>query len=200
MDSANFQWETYYTNIKGRAPRDLLVDVVKRFGSAPSVHPHHAIDLGCGDGTETAFLLANGWEVLAIDSEPEAFTHLKEKIPPDVHKRLQTQIAPFEEVMLSPADLIYAGFSIPFCHPHAFNALWHKIVDNLTLGGRFAGQLFGVRDTWATNANMTFFTVEQVQALLAGFEVEYFQEEDEDGRSTIGPKHWHLFHVIARKP
>lgn len=200
MDTSGFQWETYYANVKGREPRDLLVDVVKRFGSAPTIRTHRAIDLGCGDGTETAFLLANGWQVLAIDSEPGAFTHLKAKIPSSAHERLQTQVAPFEKVALSPVDLIYAGFSVPFCHPHSFDALWQKIIDNLTPSGRFAGQFFGVRDTWATNTDMTFLTLEQVQALLVGLEVEYFQEEEEDGRSTIGPKHWHLFHVIARKP
>jgi tellurite methyltransferase len=200
MNPSHFEWKDYYTHITGRQPRDLLVEVLKRFETTPTPHTPTAIDLGCGDGTETAFLLANGWQVLAIDSEPQAFTYLEAKIPPSARDRLQTQIASFEAVALSPVDLIYAGFSVPFCHPQAFPALWQKIVSNLNPGGRFAGQLFGVRDTWASHTDMTFFTVEQARALVSGLEIEYFQEEEEDGRSTIGPKHWHLFHIIARKP
>jgi tellurite methyltransferase len=196
MDKNEIQWEDYYNKISGRQPRQLLMDVVGRFEQDTA---HTAIDLGCGDGTETAFLLANGWHVLAIDSEPSAFTHLKAKTPVEAQDRLQTQVATFETVKLTPADLIYAGYSVPFCHPQHFEALWMQIVNHLNAGGRFAGQLFGVKDTWAISADMTFFTREQAQALFAGFEVEHFHEEDEEGHSTNGPKHWHIFHVIAQK-
>jgi tellurite methyltransferase len=199
MTLNGFQWSNFYKNISGREPRELVVDVVGRFAQEPSANPRTAIDLGCGDGTETAFLLENGWHVLAIDGEPTAFEHLNPKIPPEAQERLQTQISKFETVELGPVDLIYAGFSIPFCNPQHFDALWHKIVDNIHSGGRFAGQLFGVNDTWASNTEMTFFTAEQAQALFADFEVEYFREEDADGQSSVGAKHWHVFHVIARK-
>jgi tellurite methyltransferase len=199
MDKNDIQWETYYQKISGRQPRQLVIDVLERFGTRPSTSPRHAIDLGSGDGTETAYLLAHGWHVLAVDSEPSAFTYLKDKIPAEAQDRLQTQVAKFEEVVLAPADLIHASFSLPFCHPQRFSELWNKIMQNLNPGGRFAGQLFGVNDTWGTNADMTFFTREQALALFTGFEVESFHEEDEDGQSTSGPKHWHIFHVIAQK-
>jgi len=199
MSNNAFQWDKFYNNVSGRQPRELLIDAAGRFGQEPSVHNRRAIDLGCGDGTETAFLLANGWHVLAIDNEPAAFKHLNAKIPLDTQERLQTQIAKFESVTLVPSDMIYAGFSIPFCRPQFFESLWHNIVNNINPGGRFAGQLFGVNDTWASNADMTFLSGEQAPALFTAFEVERFDEEDEDGHSTVGPKHWHVFHVIARK-
>jgi tellurite methyltransferase len=199
MVNNNFQWADFYTNVAGREPRELLIKVLDYFKQNPSENLRHAIDLGCGDGTETGFLLANGWNVLAIDGEQAAFKHLNAKIPPEAQARLQTQVAKFEAVELSPADLIYAGYSVPFCHPQHFAELWDKIVSNINPGGRFAGQLFGVNDTWASNPDMTFFTAEQARALFTAFELEHFHEEDEDGQSTIGPKHWHVFHVIARK-
>ena len=195
----SFEWSDYYQRISGRQPRPVMIDVVGRFEKEPVATPRKAIDLGCGDGTETAYLLAHGWQVLAIDREPEAFTHLNAKIPPEARDRLQTQTAAFEAVELSPADLIYAGYSIPFCQPQHFEALWHKIVSSIVPGGRFAGQLFGVNDTWASNPEMTFFTAEQARAHFEDFEIEHFYEEDEEGRSSMGPKHWHLFDVIARK-
>ncbi len=198
MNDRDFDWKLFYQNVSGRQPRELLIDVLGRF--APAETPRQAIDLGCGDGTETATLLANGWKVLATDSEPEAFTHLNAKIPTELQSRLQTQVAKFETVELVPADLIYAGFSIPFCHPQHFDELWDKIVTNINPGGYFAGQLFGVRDTWASNPGMTFFTAEQARSRFDAFDIEQFEEEDDEGgRSTAGPKHWHIFHIIAKK-
>lgn len=46
---------------------------------------------------------------------------------------------------------------------------------------------------------MTFHTEEHVHAMLDGLQVEYFHELDEDGKAASGPKHWHVFTVIARK-
>lgn len=46
---------------------------------------------------------------------------------------------------------------------------------------------------------MTFHTEEQVRRMFEGFEVEYFYEMDEDGKAVSGPKHWHVFTVIARQ-
>jgi hypothetical protein len=35
---------------------------------------------------------------------------------------------------------------------------------------------------------------------LAGFEVELFEEEEADSTTPRGkPKHWHIFHIVARK-
>ena len=48
---------------------------------------------------------------------------------------------------------------------------------------------------------MTFHTREEVEQLLDGLDVEELNEVDEDGATAIGDrKHWHLFHVVARKP
>ncbi len=36
--------------------------------------------------------------------------------------------------------------------------------------------------------------------LLEPFELERFDEEDEDGKTALGDaKHWHVFHVVARR-
>jgi trans-aconitate methyltransferase len=192
-------WEEYYQKIQGRAPRSLLINALARFRPDPSQIARKAIDLGCGDGTETARLLKRGWNVLAIDGQHTAITRLAAKIPKEHQARLQTQVAKFENVVLSPVDLILACLSIPFCEPEHFDRLWDKIVNSIMTDGRFAGQFFGVRDSWAVNTDMTFHTDEQVRALLEEFEIESFHEQDEEGHATSGPKHWHVFTVVARK-
>jgi hypothetical protein len=48
---------------------------------------------------------------------------------------------------------------------------------------------------------MTHLDRAGVTRLLAGLEVELLEEEESDGVTPRGkPKHWHIFHVVARKP
>jgi tellurite methyltransferase len=192
-------WDEYYGKIEGRAPRQLLLDALKSFPDDPAPFARQAIDLGCGDGTETAVLLERGWEVLAVDGEPAAIGRLLKKVPPQGKAHLRTQVAKFKDVLLTPADLIHASLSIPFCEPPYFTGLWDKIVSATRRGGRFAGQFFGRRDSWVANKDMTFLTEAQTRSLFGDFEIESFVERDEDGEATSGPKHWHIFTVIARK-
>ena len=196
MSDEETRWEGYYEKIQGRAPRPLLIDVLEKYPTGESLH---AIDLGCGDGTETVVLLSRGWNVLAVDGTHAAIERLMEKVPQDAQARLQTQVARFEDVTLPQTDLIHASLSIPFCQPSQFPELWEKITNALNPGGRFAGHFFGVNDSWADDPDMTFHTRKQVRAMFEKFEIEHFHERDEDGEATSGPKHWHVFTVIARK-
>ena len=48
---------------------------------------------------------------------------------------------------------------------------------------------------------MTFVSREEALGLLEGFELEMFEEEEADSLTPRGtPKHWHIFHIVARKP
>ena len=196
MSDESMSWDDFYKKVQGRPPRQLLLDALEKF---PEHAPLQAIDLGCGDGTESAVLLSRGWHVLAVDAEPAALQRLLAKVPQAEQANLQTRVAKFEDVTLPASDLVHASFSLPFCHPDHFPALWQKITRTIKPGGRFAGQFFGVRDSWADEADMTFHTEAQVRALLEDFDIESFQEMDEDGQSASGPKHWHVFTIIARK-
>jgi SAM-dependent methyltransferase len=199
MSSQENLWEEFYQKVQGRAARPILIDVLERFAAETPRSTPRAIDLGCGDGTESAHLLQAGWHVLAVDGQPAAISRLLAKVPTEQQARLQTQVANFEDVLLSPADLLLACASIPFCRPEHFGRLWNEISNAIVAGGRFAGHFFGPKDSWANDTTMTFHTEEEVRAMLNDFEIEYFHEQDEDGFATSGPKHWHVYSVIARK-
>jgi hypothetical protein len=78
--------------------------------------------------------------------------------------------------------------------------MWSLIVEAILPGGRFAGQFFGERDTWASLPDRSHHTHDQVRELLAKFTVEEFREEESEGNDAHGkPKHWHVFHVVARR-
>lgn len=187
-------WDEYYRAIEGRSPRPLFVEALQR---APA--PGIAVDLGCGDGTETLALLHEGWTVLAADATPEAIERLLSSVPAEAADRLTTAVAPFHELDLPAADFVYAGLSLPFCAPGDFGEAWRRITDAVRPDGLLAVHLFGPRDSWAGTPEMTFHTRDDVDALLEGFDVRQLTEQDEDGEAVSGPKHWHVFHVIASK-
>ena len=205
---AGRSWEAYYESLKGREPSPLFTEVLAKFESwtpsssqsRSSPGQRHAVDLGCGDGTETLALLVSGWSVLAIDSEPAAINYVRSKAAAEHQPNLETMLAGFEDLRLPETDLVYAGYSLPFCKPAAFNRLWDKITSSIRPGGRFAGQLFGLRDSWADKPEMTFHSAEQAAAVFAeGFEIESIEEKEEDSAAFSGLKHWHFFDIIARK-
>jgi tellurite methyltransferase len=196
-------WGRYY-DATGDQPRETLLFALKRFESEGDSNEEgwFAIDLGCGAGRDTAELLRRGWRVLAVDAEEGAIERLlrRDDLGSDDVGRLETQVARFEEARLPSANLINSSFALPFCPPTQFEAVWQRIVVSLRRGGRFSGQLFGNRDGWAPAPDMTFQTRGEAEELLRGFNVERFTEVDEDGQTAVGdPKHWHLFHVVARK-
>ena len=194
-------WSAYYNAVMGRPPRDTLLVALARFEAEQSADEvRFAVDLGCGDGRDTVELLRRGWRVLGIDGEKEAIARLLSR--PDINlEHLQTQVMCFEELILPEAvDLVNASFSLPFCPPEHFPRLWEKITSSLRSGGRFCGQLFGDRDSWAIYSSMNLHTREQVEVLLQPFEVELLQEDDHLGKTALGEeKHWHIFQIVARK-
>jgi len=193
-------WVTYYQAVAGRPPRETLLKALDCFDAEPGFNATRlAVDLGCGDGRDTVELLRRGWRVLAIDSEQTAFDRLLER--PIQRELLQTQRMRFESLILpTEVDLINASFCLPFCPPTDFPQLWQTIVTSLKPGGRFCGQLFGDRDSWIIYPNRTHHSRTQVEALLQPFEVEWFDEEEHPGVTAIGEeKHWHIFHIVARK-
>ena len=199
--AADDTWAAYYQKVAGRPPRPLFVQAMTYYGDSPNVAPggRSALDLGCGDGTETLALLHHGWQVFALDQHADAIARLEARVADDQRHRLTTRCCLMEEAVFPQVDLVYAGLSLPFCTPAAFPTVWQKIVAALPVGGRFAGHLFGDRDAWA-GPDLTFQTVAEARALFAGFAIEAFREFEEDAPTALqGMKHWHLFEVIARK-
>ncbi len=189
-------WRAFYDATEDREPRESLLAGLER---VPEGLPHDAIDVGFGAGNETAFLLERGWSVTAIDAEPEAAERLRERVGD--HPDLRVVTARYEDADYPPASLVYAGYSLPFCDPASFDAVWARIAEALRPGGVFCGQLFGDRDGWADRADMTFHTRAAAEALLEGFDVVELEEVEGDFDTATGEeKYWHYYDVVARKP
>lgn len=159
-----------------------------------------AVDLGCGEGTDALALLDRGWSVLAIDIEPAGLALLRARIPAGCAGRIRIVCASFADAVLPPAHLIQAGFSLPFCPPRQFPAVWAQLRRALVPGAIFAGQLFGTRDSWADDPGMTFQNGAEVISMLDGLEILELHESERDGEAYSGPKHWHTYDILARDP
>jgi len=159
-----------------------------------------AIDLGCGAGRDTLYLLRRGWKVLAIDNQREAIRRIRSIVSPKDRARLRTRIASFERTSLPKCDLVNASYSLPFCTPKRFRSVWRKIVTSIRPGGRFAGHFFGINDEWASLSDMTFHSRRQTASLLRNFRIEKFQEKEWEGTTSSGrKKRWHVISVVAQK-
>lgn len=189
-------WPGYFAAVAGKPPRETLVKALDLFGPWKG----EAVDFGCGEGRDAAELLRRGWNVVAIDAHPEAFQRLLSR--PDLagRDRLRVVMETFERADLPACDLLNASYSLPFCSPEAFAAVWERIVRAIRPGGRFAGQLFGDRDTWAKLPDRSHQTEAEARRLLGPFDVEHFTVEEKSGNDAEGnPKDWHIFHIVARK-
>lgn len=197
-------WEQYYGKTGARPPCETLLFALARFEAGPpAVGPRFALDLGCGTGRDTIELLRRFWRVLAIDAQPKAIEGLRARpdLPQDA--RLETMVARFEDATLpdGEADLVTSGFALPLVPPAAFPDLWDGIIAALRPGGRIACQLYGDRDSWVGDPTVTFFSRGGIDALLNPLDVEHFREEEDDSTTPRGkPKHWHIFHIVARVP
>ena len=90
--------------------------------------------------------------------------------------------------------------SLPLCLPEQFPALWRRILVSLKPGGRFSGQLYGDRDSWAGRPGLTHLDRSAAERLLRDLRVELFEEEETDSVTPRGkPKHWHIFHIVAQR-
>jgi hypothetical protein len=185
--------------VLGKGARETLIAAMALF-AREDVHDGLGVDIAAGEGRDSLELLERGWRVVATDSHPEAFALLWPRVPEEARSRLTTVEVDFETMQVPDCDLVNASFALPFCNPAHFPALWSRIVAAIRPGGRFAGQFFGDRDTWASLPGRTHHSHEEVRNLLSRFDIELWNEEEKDDPPDLrSPKHWQIFHVVARK-
>jgi SAM-dependent methyltransferase len=189
-------WQTVRKAIDLFAAED---ETAGRSGATP-VGSRLAVDLGCGAGRDSRQLLRAGWRVVAVDREPGSRTALEAHVEPEFLPRLQIVTADLADVDVPPCDLVNADLCLPFLEPVAYHATWQRIVAALAPGARFSAMLFGDRDGSAGEPGMTCLTPERIEADLAGFEIEFWSNQEEDTQTALGePHHFHLVEFVARR-
>ena len=188
--------QKYYDNTENNPPSKNIVKFINL-----KTPQGKAIELGCGAGRDTIYLIKNNWNVLAIDRE-DVEDRIKSRLGEQEYlERFRFQKQDFENLVLEENDLVVANYSLSFCNKNQFQELWNTIKNSILKNGYFVGNFFGVNDEWNGLKNdMVFLNKEQVMELFEDFELLEFEEDEGNRKNGMGVmKHWHLFWVVARK-
>ena len=93
--------EKYYDNTESEKARNnvqYFVDKIK-------CHPGKAIELGCGAGNDTVYLIKNNWNVLAIDRE-DVEERIAKRLNDEEREKFRFQKQNFESLELEKNNLI----------------------------------------------------------------------------------------------
>lgn len=115
----------YYENTENALSHPILKRLIDM-----NIMPENAIDLGCGVGRDTIYLLKNKWRVLSIDRENTGEI-ISSKLDDEERKRFRFVRQDFENIELENNKLLVANFSIPFCKKDCFNEFWNKISESI---------------------------------------------------------------------
>jgi tellurite methyltransferase len=186
-------WGEYYEITKNNPPSDLLIKALQYVTTK-----ERAIDIGAGALKDTRYLLEQGFIVTAIDISA-AIAEYAQKLE---NSNLSYQVTSFDtfDFPETAYDIANASYALPFNSPDTFHSMFTAVKNSLKKGGVFCGQFFGIHDEWSSRRKMTFHTKEQVEELLKDMEIVSLEEVDQEGQMENGTtKHWHIFHVIAKK-
>lgn len=194
--SSDRDFSAYNAAQQERPVRPLARRAAELSGPPRDDGPRTAVELGCGIGIEARFLAESGFTVHTVDEDAsveQPMAVLSAQLP--IH-HTRADLAQLPE--LPRTDLLLSCATLPFVPEPAFGALWARIREALRPRGILAVDLFGERDDWA-GTDGTYLRRADVETLLDGLEILELTEEERDGRSFSGPKHWHAFRVMARR-
>ncbi len=141
-------WTGYYDAQEGREPRELLMEVLRAFDA------HHrvgsAVDLGCGDGTDSLALLGEAGMCSSIDAQDDG-SGVSARGSRTNRPRGRRPSCPRCRPSICPRRTSCSRASASrSARRRRSRNLWARIRASLRPRGRFAGELFGDRDTWAS--------------------------------------------------
>jgi tellurite methyltransferase len=187
------RWRKFMAATIGQPPWPELVRAADLFAT-----PGEALDVGAGAGRDTAYLLSRGWRVTAVDSSPSAAEALGRLAQPN----LRVVVTTAQDFVPSGYELVNAQFSLPFLPREQFAATVARFRDSVRSSGVMAATFFGRHDEWNVSGNnLNFSTQEEIERMFDGLELIELREVERDGNTADGaPKHWHVFHLTARRP
>ena len=184
----------YYKVTKNNPPSGLI----RRFFTNKyneKLSGNTAIDLGCGVGNDTEFLISKGFKVTAVDSQEEVKEIFENK---NLDKeKLDLIIGDFSQIELPKEDLILANMILFFVKDN-FELFLKSLLEKVNKNGFFVANFLGKEDEWKDKRT----TIEKDELLyyFKDFEVNYFSEEKYYKDTALGiNKFWHVYTIMAKK-
>jgi len=129
-------FKRFYENTRNAFPHENIKEFISF-----NIKNGKAIDLGCGTGRDTIFLIKHNWDVISIDNKnTEAF--ITENLSQSELKKFKFIQSNFENLYLEENNLIVANYSLPFCKKEYFPTLWNKITSSIQKDRLFRWKFF----------------------------------------------------------
>lgn len=195
METKNV-WNQYYQQALSRAHNTRTEYAVKLNQTGLNV----AVDCGCGTGSDIDYLLKVGYTVYGFDSNPQAIEICNKRF--EDQERVYLTESAFENFSYPKMGLLMANNSLYFADPKCWDNTWQRMCDALLPKGVLVANFMGPKDSWANQYRSATLPLEQdqLEAMLADFDIFQLNERDEIGTTAIGKeKHWHTYSVVAIK-
>ncbi len=188
--------EEYYKKTIKRKPSVLIRNFfINKYNE--KLQGNLALDLGCGAGNDTEFLLSKGFKVTAVDCEENVKDIIKNR---DMNTdNLNIIIDDFSKIELPKVDLIVANLSLHFVKDNFQEFIENLLKNNIKSKGFFVGNFLGKEDDWCKKN--TTVNKEELLDYFKNFDIIYFSEEKyyKDGAISDKNKFWHVYTIMAQQ-
>lgn len=194
MELKTESFKDYYKATLNNQPSVLI----KRFfinKYNEKISGNSALDLGCGTGKDTEFLVSKGFKVTAVDNQEEVKEIFKNK---NINKEnINLIIDDFSKIDFPKSDLIFANMSLFFVKDN-FELFIKNLLEKVNKKGYMVANFLGNEDEW--KGRKTTITKEELLSYFRDFEMNYFSEEKFYKETAQGKnKFWHIYTVIAQR-
>ena len=150
------------------------------------------IDLGCGSGNDTLYLINKNKKVISCDLSENAISNIKKNFPEILDAKVVNMLdgLPFDD---NSADLIIADLSLHYFNKNDTIYIINEIKRVLSNNGHLIFRVNSINDVnhgagkgteveknlFLTNDNRLkrFFDIEDINYFFGSFEIEYIKEE-----------------------
>jgi tellurite methyltransferase len=194
-------WQRYISTQALLPPRPHVVDAHLFLGN--NGRNKVAVDIACGTGRDTLYLLEKGYQVYAFDKDISSLERLSTHPLACSNPSLDLQLSLFEEYPFPKANMINASACLFFCKQNEFSILWHNINKALDVNGIFCGHFLGTNtinvDTHADQPILTH-SQEDIETLLKKYYIISWKVKKESSAQLTGKKQrWLVNTLIAMK-
>ena len=161
-----------------------------------------ALDLGCGMGTDSLALAQIGYEVDAVDSHADRIRALEEQKNKLTIHVVQADIRDFN-IEQEKYSVIICNNVLSFLKSKdELFAMIRKVSNGLAPQGVLYFTVFGPRDEWANNKEMSFIDYDSILTFLNDLPLKIYHRSTEEGygkKMDGGIKYWHIHRFFCIK-
>lgn len=161
------------------------------------------IDLGFGGGEDILFLSSHGMQMIGVEKNKKSYDSLLEKIS------VENSILLLNENILNYKfkpdffDVVIINNVLPFLSKENAVLIIEKSINSLKNNGYLLLTVFGPKDGWSADPDMSFFDFDEITSLFekSNKVVVYFKSTEEGpGLTRKGDKkYWHIHRFILQR-